>query len=90
MLSYFTMSHRTKYYYNILLNEIRNKNLILKLICSALFLFLLYEEVRVYLSVPTSTAIVKKELRGSKVPHMALCAEPAFDIQKLRKHGYEE
>ena len=52
--------------------------------------FLLYEEIRVYMDKPTDTEIIKKALIAQNVPDMALCIEPGFDIQALRQYGYED
>ena len=33
--------------------------------------------------------MLKQALTGKDIPEMAVCVEPAFDIQKLQKYGYQ-
>ena len=65
-------------------------NVLLKLLCAAILVFLLYEEVKFYIDKPTETTIIKESLTGKDVPVMALCVEPAFNIHKLKQYGYQE
>ena len=67
----------------------QKENKFLKVVFSAILVFLLYEEINFFLRKPTITTILKQALTGKDIPEMAVCVEPAFDIQKLQKYGYQ-
>ena len=67
----------------------QKENKLSKLVCTGILLFLLYEEVKIFVNKPTITTILKKALTGKDIPEMAVCLEPAFDIKKLQNYGYQ-
>ena len=62
---------------------------IFKIVFGTLTLFLIYQEILVFLVVrPTSTSIELKMITPDLMPDIIICPQPGFHIPALRKNGY--
>jgi hypothetical protein len=62
---------------------------IFKIAFGTLTLFLIYQEMLVFLVVrPTSTSMERRIITPDLTPDIIICTQPGFDIPALRKNGY--
>ena len=61
------------------------------LVCTILSALLIFQELFSFaVTRPTITYQEEKELDRSDLPEVVVCTDPGFDLQDLRKHGYEK
>ena len=67
-----------------------NKFVILKVLFAGLTLYLIYDELFVFLfSKPTFTSIKKGRLKPNQKPDIIICPQPGFDNPALLNQGYD-
>ena len=60
----------------------------IQFIFSILTVYLVYQELALYISVPVYTTKYKKALGVEQFPDIYVCHIPGFNLSKLEEHGY--
>ena len=61
------------------------------LVCTILTALLIFQELFSFaVTRPTITYQEERELDRSDLPEVVVCPDPSFDLEDLRKHGYEK
>ena len=61
---------------------------IVRILLTIFTLFLIYEELVVYISIPVHTTKYKKSFSSDQFPDIFVCHIPGFNLHQLRRHGY--
>ena len=60
-------------------------------VCTALTALLIFKELFSFsVTRPTNTYEEEKQLERSDLPEVVVCPDPGFDLDDLRRHGYEK
>ena len=73
---------------NLTINGIDVLKFFLNISSIALFLYILVQDIRLFLSKETYTSSKREKLKPSNFPDIILCPFPAVDLNQLTKHGY--
>ena len=82
---------KTRINYRHLLQSLCSAKNIFTAVCTILTALLIFKELFSFAVLrPTNTYQEEKQLDRSDLPEVVVCPDPAFDLDDLRKHGYEK
>ena len=73
---------------NCCYKRIKNFRLLIQILFSIFTLYLLYQELDLYIEIPVHTTKYKKPFNPDQFPDIFICHTPGFKLDKLEQHGY--